>query len=120
MLAGQTIDALATSLEHLDLLYLGLNCATGPDFMTDHIRTVSELTRTFTACVPNAGLPDENGCYLETPETIARVLEALPSVRRVVIVCYVGSDPGALTSAARFDEYGERGAPQAVVHGRAV
>ena len=27
------------------------------------------------ACVPNAGLPDENGCYLETPEMVARVLE---------------------------------------------
>ncbi|HEX5136613.1 MAG TPA: methionine synthase [Planctomycetota bacterium] len=75
MLAGQTADALAVSLAHADLLYLGLNCATGPDFMTDHLRAISELCRTFTACVPNAGLPDENGCYLETPGTIARVLE---------------------------------------------
>ena len=75
MLAGQTADALAVSLAHADLLYLGLNCATGPDFMTDHLRAISELARTRTACVPNAGLPDEDGNYLESPEMIAGVLE---------------------------------------------
>ncbi len=74
MLAGQSVEALAVSLEHLDLLYLGLNCATGPEFMTDHVRSLSALTRFRVACVPNAGLPDENGRYLETPEMVARVL----------------------------------------------
>ncbi|HKC60027.1 MAG TPA: methionine synthase [Myxococcales bacterium] len=74
MLAGQSVEALAISLEHRDLLYLGLNCATGPEFMTDHIRTLSQLARTRVACVPNAGLPDENGRYLETPEMLARTL----------------------------------------------
>ncbi len=74
MLAGQSIESLATSLSHLDLLYLGLNCATGPAFMTDHIRALAAMTRARVACVPNAGLPDENGKYLETPEMIARVL----------------------------------------------
>jgi 5-methyltetrahydrofolate--homocysteine methyltransferase len=72
MLAGQTIDALATSLEHLDLLYLGLNCATGPEFMTDHVRTLAGMTHFPVSCVPNAGLPDENGHFLETPEMLAR------------------------------------------------
>ncbi|MGA8557296.1 MAG: homocysteine S-methyltransferase family protein, partial [Candidatus Acidiferrales bacterium] len=40
MLAGQTVEALWASLDHLDLVSLGLNCATGPEFMTDHIRTL--------------------------------------------------------------------------------
>ncbi len=74
MLAGQNVEALVASLEHRDLLYLGLNCATGPDFMTDHLRSLSELARTRTACVPNAGLPDEDGRYLETPRMITAVL----------------------------------------------
>ncbi len=74
MLAGQSVEALATSLEHLDLLYLGLNCATGPEFMTDHIRSLAAISRFPVACVPNAGLPDENGVYLETPEMLARSL----------------------------------------------
>src|SRR5207244_744246 len=75
MLAGQSVEALVISLEHRRLLYLGLNCATGPEFMTDHIRTLSQLARTRVACVPNAGLPDEDGRYLETPEMLARALQ---------------------------------------------
>ncbi|RKG95935.1 methionine synthase [Corallococcus sp. CA053C] len=75
MLAGQSVESLATSLEHTDLLYLGLNCATGPDFMTDHIRTLSAMSSFPVSCVPNAGLPDENGQYLESPEMIARSLK---------------------------------------------
>jgi len=74
MLAGQSVESLAASLEHVDLLYLGLNCATGPDFMTDHVRSLAALTSAPVSCVPNAGLPDENGHYLETPEMIARSL----------------------------------------------
>src|SRR5262249_39280478 len=75
MLAGQSVESLATSLEHVDLLYLGLNCATGPEFMTDHVRTLAGMTRVPVSCVPNAGLPDENGHYLETPEMLARALK---------------------------------------------
>ena len=74
MLAGQSVEALAASLEHVELLYLGLNCATGPEFMTDHLRTLARTAGRPVACVPNAGLPDENGVYLETPEMLARAL----------------------------------------------
>ncbi|MBI4125893.1 MAG: homocysteine S-methyltransferase family protein, partial [Deltaproteobacteria bacterium] len=74
MLAGQTADALAASLQHRDLLYLGLNCATGAQFMTDHIRTLALESGQRVACVPNAGLPDEYGRYLETPESMAATI----------------------------------------------
>ncbi|HWP35795.1 MAG TPA: methionine synthase [Thermodesulfobacteriota bacterium] len=74
MLAGQSVEALAAALDHADLLYLGLNCATGPEFMTDHVRSLAALTRFRVACVPNAGLPDEHGHYLETPEMLASTL----------------------------------------------
>jgi 5-methyltetrahydrofolate--homocysteine methyltransferase len=73
MLGGQDAEALAVSLLHADLLYVGLNCATGPDLMTDHVRTLSEICRTRVACVPNAGLPDEEGCYTEGPDVFERV-----------------------------------------------
>ncbi|MCY1016018.1 methionine synthase [Pyxidicoccus sp. MSG2] len=75
MLAGQSVESLAASLEHAELLYLGLNCATGPDFMTDHLRSLSAMSQFPVSCVPNAGLPDENGQYLETPDMIARSLK---------------------------------------------
>ena len=78
MLAGQDAEALAVSLAHADLLYVGLNCATGPALMADHLRTLSELCRTRVACVPNAGLPDEDGKYREGPEVLPRGLRPLP------------------------------------------
>jgi 5-methyltetrahydrofolate--homocysteine methyltransferase len=71
LLSGQDIEAFYTSLAHRDLLWMGLNCATGPDFMTDHLRTLSGISKFFVACVPNAGLPDEEGHYNETPEMLA-------------------------------------------------
>ena len=75
LLAGQDAEAFYTSLAHRDLLWIGLNCATGPEFMTDHLRTLSDLSRFPVACVPNAGLPDENGCYNENPEMLAEKME---------------------------------------------
>ena len=71
MLAGQGVDALYASLEHLGLFSIGLNCATGPEFMTDHLRTLSEIATCFVTVYPNAGLPDEHGHYEETAESLA-------------------------------------------------
>ena len=64
MLAGQTADAFYASIAHRNLLSIGLNCATGPEFMTDHIRTLHEMAPTRVSCYPNAGLPNEEGKYL--------------------------------------------------------
>jgi 5-methyltetrahydrofolate--homocysteine methyltransferase len=75
MLAGQTVDAFYASVSHADLLSIGLNCATGPDLMTDHIRTLSQMASTRISCYPNAGLPNEEDQYLETPESLAKQLE---------------------------------------------
>ena len=74
LLAGQDAEALYTSLAHRDLLWIGFNCATGPEFMTDHVRTLAGLSRFPVACVPNAGLPDEDGKYNETPQMMASTL----------------------------------------------
>ncbi len=73
MLAGQDAEALAVSLLHAELLYVGLNCATGPELMSEHLRTLSELVRTRVACVPNAGLPDEEGRYLQGPDEFREI-----------------------------------------------
>jgi 5-methyltetrahydrofolate--homocysteine methyltransferase len=75
MLAGQTVEAMWASLKHAKPLAFGMNCATGPEFMTDHIRTLSQLSNEFVSCYPNAGLPDEEGKYLETPSSLAGQLE---------------------------------------------
>jgi 5-methyltetrahydrofolate--homocysteine methyltransferase len=71
MLAGQAVEALHASVEHLDVLAIGLNCATGPEFMTDHLRSLARLATCHVTCYPNAGLPDERGQYEETPSSLA-------------------------------------------------
>jgi 5-methyltetrahydrofolate--homocysteine methyltransferase len=80
MLAGQGVDAFYASIEHAGALSVGLNCATGPEFMTDHVRTLSGMARSLVSCYPNAGLPDEMGQYSETPEmmteTLARFMDS--------------------------------------------
>ncbi len=102
LLAGQDIEAFYTSIEHHPLLWVGLNCATGPDFMTDHLRTLSSLARFPVACVPNAGLPDEEGHYNETPEMLAG------KIRRFVETGWVnliggccGTTPGHIAMLAQ-------------------
>src|SRR3984893_2329543 len=75
MLAGQGILARRSSLDHVESLALELNCATGPEFMTDHIRTLQSLTSRSVSCYPNAGLPNEEGRYGETPTSLTEQLE---------------------------------------------
>src|SRR5262245_36089971 len=75
MLAGQAVEAFAVSVEHLAPLTIGLNCATGPEFMTDHLRSLALLSPHFVSVYPNAGLPDERGQYGETPASLALKLQ---------------------------------------------
>ncbi len=75
MLAGQTAEAFYVSIAHAAPLSVGLNCATGPEFMTDHVRSLAEIAATYVSCYPNAGLPNVEGKYGETPESLARQLE---------------------------------------------
>ncbi|OIJ14836.1 methionine synthase [Anaerobacillus alkalilacustris] len=74
-LAGQNIEAFYLSIEHMKPTVVGLNCATGPEFMQDHIRSLSNLSSTAVICFPNAGLPDEEGQYHESPDMLARKLK---------------------------------------------
>jgi 5-methyltetrahydrofolate--homocysteine methyltransferase len=74
MLAGQSMDAFWASVAHADLLSIGLNCSTG-DVMSDHIRMLATMATTRISCHPSAGLPTEEGHYLETPDSLARQLD---------------------------------------------
>ncbi|PPT09394.1 5-methyltetrahydrofolate--homocysteine methyltransferase [Geitlerinema sp. FC II] len=61
MLVGSEIGAALTILEPYNIDILGLNCATGPDLMKDHIRYLSEHSPFVVSCIPNAGLPENIG-----------------------------------------------------------
>ncbi|MBL8290809.1 MAG: methionine synthase, partial [Bryobacterales bacterium] len=75
MLGGQTADAFWSSISHADLISVGLNCGTGPEFMTDHLRTLHEMAHTRLSCYPNAGLPNEQLEYNETPSMLSAQLQ---------------------------------------------
>ena len=73
-LSGQTLAAFLASIEHADLLSVGINCALGPALMRPYVEELSQLCPAWTSCHPNAGLPNEFGGYDETPEQMAAVL----------------------------------------------
>jgi 5-methyltetrahydrofolate--homocysteine methyltransferase len=85
-LAGQTMEAFYLSIEHLKPLSVGLNCATGPEFMRDHIRSLDSLSESYISCYPNAGLPDEDGHYHESPESLANKVKGFAEEGWVNIV----------------------------------
>ena len=61
MLVGSDISAVVSILEPYPINILGLNCATGPDLMMDHIQYLTENAPFVISCVPNAGLPENVG-----------------------------------------------------------
>jgi 5-methyltetrahydrofolate--homocysteine methyltransferase len=74
-LGGQSIEAVAVTVEPWHPLWVGINCSTGPAPMTEHVRALAALTPCFVSVVPNAGIPDGEGRYRETPEEMAKTIE---------------------------------------------
>ncbi|WUS74253.1 methionine synthase [Kribbella sp. NBC_01245] len=74
MLLGSEIGAALTALEPLGIDLIGLNCATGPKEMSEHLRYLSRHSTIPLACMPNAGLPQltaDGAYYPLTPEELA-------------------------------------------------
>ncbi|HET7328943.1 MAG TPA: methionine synthase [Nocardioidaceae bacterium] len=74
MLLGTEIGAALTALEPLGIDVIGLNCATGPAEMSEHLRHLARHARVSLACMPNAGLPQlgpDGAVYPLTPEELA-------------------------------------------------
>ena len=74
MLMGSEIGAALTALEPLGIDLIGLNCATGPTEMSEHLRHLSRHSPIGVACMPNAGLPQltaDGAHYPLTPEELA-------------------------------------------------
>ncbi len=74
ILSGQTLEAFWNSVEHVELISVGVNCALGPEAMRPYVEELSGLAPVYTSCYPNAGLPNEFGGFDETPEQVAAVL----------------------------------------------
>ncbi|MCH2232831.1 MAG: homocysteine S-methyltransferase family protein [Crocinitomicaceae bacterium] len=70
-LSGQTTEAFLISVQHSNLLSVGLNCALGADALRPYLQVLKQKAPFFTSAHPNAGLPNEMGEYDETPEMMA-------------------------------------------------
>ncbi|MCW2641124.1 MAG: methionine synthase, partial [Dactylosporangium sp.] len=77
MLLGSEIGAALTALEPLGIDLIGLNCATGPAEMCEHLRYLSKNARIPLSVMPNAGLPQLTSNGAEYPLTPGELAEAL-------------------------------------------
>ncbi|MFF1461274.1 methionine synthase [Streptomyces sp. NPDC058330] len=78
MLLGSEIGAALTALEPLGIDMIGLNCATGPAEMSEHLRYLARHSRVPLSCMPNAGLPvlgKDGAHYPLSPEELADAQE---------------------------------------------
>ena len=78
MLMGSEIGAALTALEPLGIDMIGLNCATGPTEMSEHLRYLSKHSHVPVMCMPNAGLPvltADGASYPLTPSELATAHE---------------------------------------------
>ncbi len=78
MLMGSEIGAALTTLEPLGIDMIGLNCATGPQEMSEHLRQLSKHSRIPVMVMPNAGLPilqGDGAYYPLTPDELATAHE---------------------------------------------
>jgi 5-methyltetrahydrofolate--homocysteine methyltransferase len=85
-LTGQTVEAFWNSVRHANPMVVGVNCSLGGKEIRPHIVDLSRFADTYTACHPNAGLPNAFGGYDETPEETAHYLHDFASEGMVNIV----------------------------------
>ena len=74
LLAGQTVEAFCASMMHLEPWTIGLNCSLGAEKLKKSVAALSRAAPCRVSAHPNAGLPDEDGNYTETPEMMAALL----------------------------------------------
>ncbi len=118
LLLGTEMAAAITALEPFNIASLGMNCATGPQEMAEHVRTLSQQWPRYISVLPNAGLPENDngravykltpaqlashlkdfvtrfgvnivgGCCGTTPEHLAKVVEAVKNLAPVASECH--------------------------------
>ncbi len=74
VLSGQTLEAFWISIAHAKPLAVSINCALGATEMRPYVEELSKIADVYTACYPNAGLPNEFGEYDDSPAQMAGLL----------------------------------------------
>ena len=85
-LSGQTVEAFWRAVEHARPMVVGVNCSLGAAEMRPHVAELSRIAGAYTACHPNAGLPNAFGGYEQAPEETARLLGEFAAAGMVNVV----------------------------------
>jgi 5-methyltetrahydrofolate--homocysteine methyltransferase len=85
-LSGQTVEAFWRAVEHGQPMVVGVNCSLGAAEIRPYIQELSRLAPTYTACHPNAGLPNALGGYDQAPAETAEMLRAFAEAGIVNVV----------------------------------
>ncbi|MEQ6166653.1 homocysteine S-methyltransferase family protein [Ekhidna sp. MALMAid0563] len=102
-LSGQTTEAFLISIQHMDLLSVGLNCALGAAQLRPYLKVLADKAVFFVSAHPNAGLPNEFGQYDETPEMMAdQIKEFLEEGLVNIIGGCCGTTPEHIAAIAKL------------------
>src|SRR5829696_483881 len=102
MLLGSEIGAALTALEPLGIDLIGLNCATGPAEMSEHLRHLSRHAQIGVSCMPNAGLPQLTADGASYPLTPAELADAHDTFTRDFGLALVGGCCGTTPEHLRM------------------
>lgn len=104
-LSGQTLEAFLASVQHADVLSVGLNCSFGARDMKPYLKQLSSMASCYVSAYPNAGLPNRFGKYDETPETMAgQVVEYIDEQLVNIIGGCCGTSPDHIAEYSRLIE----------------
>lgn len=70
--SGQTLSAFLASVQHANIISIGLNCSFGATDMKPYLKELGQIAPYYISAYPNAGLPNSFGLYDETPELMAQ------------------------------------------------
>ena len=101
MLLGSDITAAVASLEELPIDGIGLNCATGPREMMEHLRYLTRSSSKLISVVPNAGLPvlqDGRTCFPLQPEALAEAAQTFAELGVNIVGGCCGTTPSHLAA----------------------
>jgi len=100
-LSGHTVEAFWHAVRHAKPVTIGLNCSFGAEQLRPHVRTLSDIADTLIMVYPNAGLPNELGCYDEAAEeTAAQVREWLDEGLVNIVGGCCGTTPAHIAAIA--------------------
>jgi len=113
-LSGQTIEAFWNSVRHASPLVVGVNCSLGGKEIRPHVADLARIAGTYTACHPNAGLPNAFGGYDEEPRDTAHFLREFAAEGLVNIAggC-CGTTPAHIAAIADAVRGSSRAIPRA-------